>query len=66
AGDDGNAGIVSDGGQVYLSGVPASGTVLAKWGNGKDDQCLAGFKLPDTAENTPAAGGVINLEATCE
>ncbi|MGA5657978.1 fimbria/pilus outer membrane usher protein, partial [Rahnella contaminans] len=32
AGDDGNAGIVSDGGQVYLSGVPASGTVLAKWG----------------------------------
>ncbi|MGA5657898.1 FimD/PapC C-terminal domain-containing protein, partial [Rahnella contaminans] len=64
AGDDGNAGIVSDGGQVYLSGVPASGTVLAKWGDGKDEQCQAAFRLP-AGDNAQPASGVIIFDVPC-
>ena len=43
-------GIVSEGGQVYLSGMPAKGQVLATWGDGKDNRCTADFSLPDKAD----------------
>lgn len=39
-------GIVGDNGQVYLSGVPEKGTLMAKWGNGNDHTCNANFVLP--------------------
>ncbi|MBB1585007.1 fimbria/pilus outer membrane usher protein [Serratia sp. OS31] len=45
-GESGSSGIVGDGGQVYLSGVPQSGSVLAKWGSGASQQCRASFSLP--------------------
>lgn len=39
-------GIVGDGGQVYLSGVPEKGALIAKWGNGGGQTCRADFVLP--------------------
>lgn len=41
--------IVGDEGLVYLSGMPATGTVSAVWGEGEGKQCSAPWKLPDDA-----------------
>lgn len=41
-----SSGIVSDGGQVYLSGLPDQGQLRATWStNGTRMQCTAGFRL---------------------
>lgn len=42
-----NAGIVGDDGQVYLSGLPLSGTLRAKWGEGEGRQCQTPYTLPE-------------------
>lgn len=44
-GDEQNASIVGDGGQVYLNGLPENGELLVKWGNHSDSQCKAVFNL---------------------
>ncbi|AVJ19251.1 fimbrial protein FimD [Serratia sp. MYb239] len=38
-------GIVADRGQVYLSGMPDSGTLTATWGRYEDERCQAEFRL---------------------
>lgn len=38
--------IVADNGQVYLTGLPLSGQVIAKWGKSADTQCVATYALP--------------------
>ena len=38
--------LVGDDGQVYLTGLPESGTLTAKWGNGVSDSCTATYHLP--------------------
>lgn len=45
AGTNPNTGIVGDGGQVYLSGLPEQGSLLLKWGKGVMQQCMADFDL---------------------
>ena len=45
-GESDNAGIVGDGGQVYLSGLSLTGTLKAQWGDGPDKQCHAHYELP--------------------
>ncbi len=40
-----NNGIVGDAGQVYLSGLPVQGELIATWGRGAAQQCRAGFNL---------------------
>lgn len=42
---EGSSGIVSDGGQVYLSGLPERGELLVKWGNELSRQCRVKFEL---------------------
>ncbi|WP_413492225.1 fimbria/pilus outer membrane usher protein [Morganella psychrotolerans] len=44
-GDNTNSGIVGDSGQVYLSGLPAEGTILAKWGNSANQSCRSNYNL---------------------
>lgn len=44
-----SVGIVGDGGQVYLSGMPQNGDVKVKWGNGGSQQCQGKFSLPAQA-----------------
>lgn len=66
--DDGagnNTGIVGDAGQVYLSGLPETGQMTAKWGNGADQQCRAIFNL--SAAAAPSTSNPIRtLSARCE
>jgi len=48
AGGD-NGSIVGDGGQLFLAGMPASGTLQVQWGKQPDQQCQANYSLPGTA-----------------
>lgn len=60
-----NTGIVGDAGQVYLSGLAESGTLLAKWGNDAHQQCRAQFNLTNVAAPS-ASNPVRQLTALCE
>jgi outer membrane usher protein len=40
-------GFVGDGGDVYLSGVPANSQLQVSWGKGSDQQCRADLQLPE-------------------
>lgn len=45
--------IVGDKGQVYLSGLPPTGTLDVVWGNGTHQQCKVVYHLPkDSEQNT--------------
>lgn len=58
-----SSGIVGDGGQVYLSGIPDSGTLEVKWGSAASQGCRADFSLPRSdAQNS----GVKMLSAICK
>lgn len=43
---DSSSGIVSDDGEVYLSGLASTGTLRAEWGDRPDQQCQARYALP--------------------
>lgn len=43
--------IVADNGQVYLSGMPLAGKVVAKWGEGPNASCEANYQLPPESQN---------------
>lgn len=43
--------IVADNGQVYMSGMPLSGKVQAKWGDDPDASCEAEYQLPPESQN---------------
>ena len=61
AGNAGNNGsIVGDGGQVYMSGMSPTGTLLVKWGNGAAQQCQANYSLPE-----PSASGIQMANVEC-
>ncbi|UJD81799.1 fimbrial biogenesis outer membrane usher protein [Serratia rubidaea] len=64
-GENAGGGIVGDGGQVYLSGVPQQGSLTAKWGNGAAQQCRATFKLPDEVDNKKQSSSVIHAQTQC-
>lgn len=54
-------GIVGEEGQVYLSGMPLKGQVLATWGDGMENRCTADYSLPDKADEDRLA----TLTAVC-
>jgi len=43
--------IVADGGQVYLTGLPLTGRLLASWGDTPDAQCRVDYTLPEESRN---------------
>ena len=53
--------IVADNGQVYLSGMPLEGKVLAKWGEGPNASCEADYSLPPESKNQALS----QLSAVC-
>lgn len=60
--DNGRSGsIVADGGQVYLTGLPLSGEVKAKWGEGNTQQCIAAYQLPPESQQQALS----HMTATC-
>ncbi|WP_127959440.1 fimbria/pilus outer membrane usher protein [Serratia microhaemolytica] len=44
-----NASIVGDAGQVYMTGLPESGTLLVKWGESVSRQCWVNFDIAKIA-----------------
>lgn len=56
-----NSGIVSDNGQVYMSGLDDQGTLEVQWGRNANQQCKASYQLPNTA----GSSGVAQTKATC-
>ena len=62
-GDDTNTGIVGDGGQVYLSGVPETGSLTVKWGDDIREQCRANFSVP--AGSNGKTAGLQQINANC-
>ena len=57
-----SSGIVAEKGQLYLSGVPAQGTIVLTWReDGMSKTCRAPFRLPDT----PSASSVKLISAIC-
>lgn len=58
-----NSGIVGDAGQIYLSGIPDSGTLEVKWGSTASQGCHATFSLP---KEYAQSSGVKILHAFCE
>lgn len=57
-------GIVSDHGEVYLTGLPEKGKIFAKWGNGSDEQCHGSYTLEKSNVTDPAAL-IKNIKAQC-
>ena len=43
--------IVADNGQVYMSGMPLTGKVQAKWGEGANASCEAEYQLPPESQS---------------
>ncbi|WKW39615.1 fimbria/pilus outer membrane usher protein [Enterobacter mori] len=56
-----NSFIVGDKGQVYLTGLSPSGTLVVKWGNESSDQCQVKFNLLNNRENK----GLILTDGLC-
>lgn len=55
--------IVGDNGQVYLTGMPITGQVYAKWGRLGNQQCTAKFTVPENHQDD--FSGVTQLSAQC-
>lgn len=54
--------IIGDAGQVYLTGMPESGTLQVKWGKEANNSCRATFTL-SKADN---ASGLIETSSRCQ
>lgn len=50
---------VVDNGQVYMSGLPESGTLLVSWQNGTEHHCQADYRV------TPSYAGLSQISAVC-
>lgn len=61
-GQNTQASIVGDEGQVYLVGMTDEGVLKATWGNGSDEQCQVKYSL---SKQTTAHSGVSVLETSC-
>ncbi|MBD2800486.1 fimbrial biogenesis outer membrane usher protein [Xenorhabdus sp. M] len=60
--DESNSAIVSNDGQVYLSGIPKSGQIWVKWGHKEAQECHVKYQLPDKIPES----GLYTLNASCE
>ncbi|ECA1508528.1 hypothetical protein M3801_005383, partial [Salmonella enterica] len=54
-------GIVSEGNQVYLTGVKDDSSVAVRWGQGQQKQCVAELSVPEK----PGPAGVYVTSAEC-
>ncbi|MBV6694012.1 fimbria/pilus outer membrane usher protein [Serratia quinivorans] len=51
-----NAGIIGQGGIAFVRGLEGKGALTAKWGTGKNDQCVAQYSLSGQDTPDPTAG----------
>lgn len=64
-GDDENTGIAGEQGQVYLSGVPQSGSVTAKWGSEITQSCKSSFNFRAQNSNGSHTNSVQEITSNC-
>lgn len=57
-------GIVSENGEVYLTGLPEKGKIFAKWGNESHEQCYGIYSLVKNKTDDPTAL-IKNITAQC-
>ncbi|ATG16536.1 fimbrial biogenesis usher protein [Providencia alcalifaciens] len=48
--ESGGGSIVAEDGQVYLTGLPLTGRLIARWGEGADAQCTVNYTLPEESQ----------------
>jgi outer membrane usher protein len=53
--ENSSTGIVSDGGEIYMTGLPETGRIMAKWGNNKNEQCQGSYSLASSDRSDPTA-----------
>ncbi|KAB8312630.1 outer membrane usher protein FimD [Erwinia endophytica] len=51
----GASGVVSENGDIYLTGVPLKGRLAVQWGNRPSDNCEIPYALPAGSEDLPVA-----------
>ncbi|WP_373226784.1 fimbria/pilus outer membrane usher protein [Enterobacter cloacae complex sp. ESBL7] len=56
-----HTGIVGDGGQAYMSGLPDKGKLLVTWADGSDGRCTADYSLPQGTDEKRLS----QVTATC-
>jgi outer membrane usher protein len=61
-----NTVVVGLDGEVYLSGVPESGSIDVKWGADAGQQCKVNFTLPNKADADGAFTTIRTLAARCQ
>ncbi|HCY2330281.1 TPA: fimbrial biogenesis outer membrane usher protein [Escherichia coli] len=54
-----NSNIVAEEGQVYMSGLPEKGTLIAKWGDTPDQQCVTEYAVKERNSE------INNITLTC-
>ncbi len=54
-----SSGIVDDDGQVFMSGLPETGLLIANWGDGPSSMCHANYAIPDNSSS------LIQISAVC-
>jgi len=59
-----NSAIVGEAGQVYISGLPPQGRLVAVWGRGNTDRCETAFNLSQVAAS--ANNSIRSLSLLCE
>lgn len=60
-GESNFAGIVDESGVVYLTGLPASGWLLAQWGANQQNKCAFKYQLP----KNPGPGDIYEMDSVC-
>jgi outer membrane usher protein len=55
------SGMVGDGGQVYMTGLPAQGTLQVQWGRQEGEQCRIHYQLPAAEPKS----GIVMLNSSC-
>ena len=50
-----STGIVSDNGEVYMTGLPETGKIMAKWGDANNEQCQGSYSLVSSNGSDPTA-----------
>nr|WP_234419534.1 FimD/PapC C-terminal domain-containing protein [Lelliottia sp. WB101] len=58
-------GIVSDQGQVYLSGLPEEGNLMVKWGDDSNQKCKANYALRSDKKSADSAELIKQITAQC-
>ncbi len=56
------SGIIDDDGSLYMSGLPAKGTITVRWGDAPDQICHISYELTEQQINA----AITRMDSVCE